>query len=61
MILYGFSVMIFLEHFTIANDQLFNNICGYFLCAAYLIGLISVKQFYFIPIILVLEKHGESP
>ena len=45
----------------IANDQLFNNIGGYFLCAAYLMGLISVKQFYLISIILVLEKHGASP
>ena len=45
----------------IAIDQLFNNIGGYFLFAAYLMGQISVKQFCFIPIILVLEKHGESP
>ena len=44
----------------IANDQLFNNVGGYFLCAAYHMGLIFVKQFYFILIILVLEKHGES-
>ena len=34
---------------------------GYFMCAANLMGLISVKQFYLLPIILVLEKHGESP
>jgi len=60
-ILYGFSVMTFLEHFTIANNHLFNNIGGHFLYAAYLMGLISVKQFYVIPIIFVLEKHGESP
>jgi len=31
-ILYGFSVMTFFEHFTVANDQLFNTIGGYFLC-----------------------------
>jgi len=38
--------MTFLEHFTIANDQLFNNIGGYFLCAAYLMGLISAKVLF---------------
>ena len=34
---------------------------GYFVCAANLMGLISVKQFYLLPIILVLEKYGISP
>jgi len=43
------------------NDQLFNNIGRYFLCAAYLMGLISVKQFYFVLIILLREKYGERP
>jgi len=41
----------------IANDHLLKNIGGHSLFTAYLMGLISVKQFYFIPIILMLEKH----